>query len=360
MVLAAHGFYPESVPCFAEAERLDSQEPRWPYFRGIVLTVRDPSAAAPHLRRAVELCEPGTVVPRLRLAEALLGQDQSREASDVFREVLAHDPDNARAHLGLARVAYRQNDWPKSLTHLRRAVDNPLTRKAAHTLSAEVHRRRGDETAAERERRLAHPLPADAEQPDPFLDEWDDLRVGLQARLARAGRLLALPEADQAGTLLQQLVRDYPESASAWLGLGRALIKQKRHALAEQALRRAARLDAARVEVQLYLGVALFEQGRPREASAFFRRATELRPDYALAHYNLGQCRKAQGERAGAIGAYREAVRYQPSYAPAHANLGELLAEQGQRDGALQHLRLAVELDPDDARARGLLEKYRR
>src|SRR5437016_3622527 len=36
MVLAAHSFYPESVVCFAAAQRLDSEEPRWPYFQGVV------------------------------------------------------------------------------------------------------------------------------------------------------------------------------------------------------------------------------------------------------------------------------------------------------------------------------------
>jgi tetratricopeptide (TPR) repeat protein len=360
MVLAAHGFYPESVTCFAEAQRLDPGEPRWPYFQGVMLTLSDRDAALIPLRRTIELCKPGVLAPRLRLADVLIGQGHTREAEEVFREVLAREAENPHAHLGLGRLAYQRNDWPGSLTHLDHAALSPLTRKAARILLAEVHQRRGDRVAAEREQRVASDLPADPEPPDPWIEQLEQLRVGQQAKLALASRLLQQERITEAVVLLEQLVRAYPASASAWLGLGRALIQQERYRAAEQALSEAARLDANRVEVQFYLGVALFQQGRPREAATFFRRATELRPDYALAQYNLGHCLKGQGDRGGAIAAFQATVRYKPHHAQAHTNLGELLAQEGQHGLAVQHLRLAVELDPSDARAKALLDQCQR
>jgi tetratricopeptide (TPR) repeat protein len=359
MELAAHGFYSESVPCFAEARRLNPTEPRWPYFQGVALELRDPDAAIPPLRRAVELSRSGSDAPRLRLAEALLGQGQSDEAEALFREVMTHDPDNPTAHLGLGRLAYERDDWQDSLTHLDRAAASPLTQKRARTLLTEVYRRRDDLVAAERERRLGEDLPPDPDPPDPMLESLGRLQVGRPARLSHASTLLRQDRVMEAVSLLQELVRDYPDSASAWLGLGRALIQQERYRAAEPALREAARLDPARVEVQFYLGVALFQLGRTRDAADFFRRAVQMRPDYALAQYNLGQCLKAQGDRGGAIAAFSEAVRYKPHYAQAHADLGELLALDGRRELALQHLRLAVELEPADAGAKTLLEKYK-
>ena len=357
MVLAAHSFYPESVVCFAAAQRFDPEEPRWPYFQGVVLTLDDPDAAIAQLRRGEALCANGSDAPRLRLAEVLLGQSQAGEAEGRLREVLAHDPESPHAHLGLGRLAAQRNDWPNSLSHLQRAAGDPRTQQRARTLLAEVHWRQGDRAAAEREQRLAADLPADPELPDPFFEELAGLRVGKQAKLGRASMLLSQNRVAEAVALLQQLVSDYPDSASAWLGLGRALIQQERHGAAEQALRQAARLDAARVEVQFYLGVARFQQGNTREAAAFFRRATELRPEHALAQYNLGQCLKAQGDQSGAVAAFRAALRYKPHYAPAHTNLRELLAQEGQRELALEHLRLAAELDPADARAKEFLKK---
>jgi tetratricopeptide (TPR) repeat protein len=360
MVLAAHGYYPESVACFAEAQRLDPGELRWPYFQGVALTLGDPDAAIPQLRRAVELCEPASLAARLRLADVLLGQGQAGDAEELFREVLAYEPDNPHAHLGLGQLACQRNDWASSLTHLARSAASPLTEKRARILVAGVYQRRGDVSAAERERRLANDLPADPEMPDPLLEDLERLQVGRQARLARASGLLKQNQAAAAVAVLGKLVQDYPDYASAWLGFGRALVQLERYAAAERALRQAALLDPERVEVQFYLGVALFQQGRTLDATTFFRRATELRPDYALAQYNLGQCLKAQGDLGGAIAALRAAVRYKPHYAQAHTDLGELLARDGQRELALQHARLALELDPTDARAKALLEKYQR
>jgi tetratricopeptide (TPR) repeat protein len=360
MVLAAHGFYPESIRCFNEAEQLDPLEPRWPYFQGVMLTLSDQEAALIPLRRAVELCEPGLTAPRLRLAEVLLGQGHDGEAEALFQSVSLRDAANPQAHLGLARVAYQRSDWPGGLLHLDRAVRSPFTRRAALILLAEVHQRQGDRAAAEREQRLASDLPADPEPPDPWLEQLDQFRVGQQAQLALASRLLQQGRTAEAVGVLQELVGRYPESASAWLGLGRALVQQERYRAAEQALNEAARRDPARVEVQFYLGVVLFQQGRTREAAHFFRRATELRPDNALAQYNLGQCLKAQGDRRGAIAAFQATVHYKPHHAQAHTNLGELLAQDGQQELARQHLRLALELDPSDARAKAILEQCQR
>jgi tetratricopeptide (TPR) repeat protein len=360
MVLAAHGIYPESVVCLTEAQRCDPGEPRWPYFRGVIVALGDPESAVPHLRRAVELFELGADAPRLRLAEVLLGQARTDEAEELFRQVLARDPGSPRAHLGLGRAAYLRADWAGSLAHLRRAADSALTQQRARSLLAEVERRRGAADAAEREQRVAADLPPDPEPLDPVLEELERFRVGRQARLARASTRLKQGRAAEAVALLGELVRDYPDSTSAWLGLGRALVQQGNYPAAERALRQAARLDANRVEVQFYLGVALFQQGRTSDATTYFRRATELRPDHALAQYNLGQCLKAQGEREAAIEAFRAAVRYKPHHAQAHLSLGELLAQEGDREPALQHLRLAVDLDPSEARAKELLRQYER
>src|SRR5262249_57147490 len=73
MVLAAHGVYPESITCFAEAQRLDPGELRWPYFQGVMLTLSNRDAALIALRRAVELCESRVMAPRLRLGVGPFG-----------------------------------------------------------------------------------------------------------------------------------------------------------------------------------------------------------------------------------------------------------------------------------------------
>src|SRR5579884_4072424 len=82
----------ESRVCFAEAERLEPGNPRWPYCQaGPLINRGDREAALPYLERAAELCdaaEPDNQVPRLFLAETLLVLGRTEEAEAHFRRVL--------------------------------------------------------------------------------------------------------------------------------------------------------------------------------------------------------------------------------------------------------------------------------
>jgi tetratricopeptide (TPR) repeat protein len=355
MVLLAHDFLCEANVCLSQAERLDPQEPRWPYYQGIALFLGDPDAAIPKLQRAADLCADTPDTPRLQLAEVLLGQGRYAEAADQFRHILQRDFGNPRAHLGLARVSYERDDLPHSLAHLRHCADNPFTRKAAAALLAEVEQRMGEKKAVAQHLHQAANLPDDPAWPDPFVEEIEQLKRGKQGCIARMESLLAHNRVPEALQLIREWVQDHPDSDWAWLWLGRLLVQQEQFVAAERALREAARQGPEAVETQFYLGVALYCQGKSREAALFFRRATQLKPDYALAHYNLGHCLIQQGDRTAALGAFRMAVRYKVNFADAHTNLGDLLIQNGQYDEGLVHARHAIALNPGDSRAKQLL-----
>jgi HemY protein len=357
MLLSAHEYGPEARACFAEAERLDPAEPRWPYFHALALEGVDPAAALPYLRRAADRAGAGPDTPRLRLAEALLGQGRLDEAAEQFRQALARDPDNARAHLGLARVAQARGDGEDALAHVNRAAAGPSSRKAALLLRAEVCHALGRPGDADRDRRRAADLPDDPPWPDPYAAELEQLRGGVAPTLARASRLFDAGQRAEALALVQRAVDEHPDSIDAWLTLASAQRQLGDLPAAEEALREVVRLDPGLAKGQFLLGAALFAQHKYGPAAECFRKASELEPQHALAHYNLGQCRLRQGDRAGAAEAFRAAVRYKPEMAAAHRALGELLAQDGRRQEALAHLRNAVDLDPADGDARKLLEE---
>jgi tetratricopeptide (TPR) repeat protein len=355
MILLAHEFLGEANVCLARAELLEPEEPRWPYYQGIALFLGDPAAAIPKLQRAADLCGGTPDAPRLRLAEALLGQGRTAEATDQFHHILRRDPGNARAHLGLARVAYERDELPHSLAQLRQCVDHPFTRKAASVLMAEIDQRLEDKPAVTQHLHRAGRSPDDPVWPDPFVEELDRLKRGRQACIAYIESLLAQNRVAEAVRFLRQRVQDDPHAHWSWLWLGRLLIQQDQLEAAEPVLREAARRAPESIETQFYLGVVLYCQGKSREAAPFFRRAAELKPDYALAHYNLGHCLIRQGERTAAVGAFRLAVRCKPNLADAHTNLGDLLIQDGRYAEGLVHLRHAVALNPGDPRASKLL-----
>jgi tetratricopeptide (TPR) repeat protein len=360
MVLYANDYTAEGADCFFQAARLDSREPRWPYYRAVALTTTDPDAALADLRQAVELWGDREIMPRLRFADLLLEQGQLEEAEGQYGHVLRQAPGNGLAHLGMARLAAQRNDPALGLKHLEHCLADRATEKPARTLRAELYYRLGDTAAAERERRRAAQLPEPGSAIDPLIEEMLALAVGRRAAISQGNRLLALGRAGEAVVLLQRAAQDYPDSGLVWLSLGKAQLEEHAPAEAERSFRQALTCQPDLIDATFFLSVALLEQGRTVQAGKYFKRTVELRPEYVRAHCYLGHCLEQQGKRAAAIEAYRMALRYKPYFAHAHTKLAELLGRDGQLKEAREHLGLALSLDPNDKEARELLEKYRR
>jgi tetratricopeptide (TPR) repeat protein len=354
-LLLAHGFKPESRACFAQAERLESTNPRWPYLQGLNLRFDDPEAAVLCLRRSVALCARGPNAPELLLAEVCLQQGNLGDAERHFRYVLGRDSDDARARLGLGRLALERGKPRDSLDHLQRSASSRLAPKASRILLAQAYHQLGDPAASDRERVAADALPDDPPWPDPFLEEAQALLIGKQARLARLQTLHRQGRDGEARALAGQLEDDYPDVY--WLVEGREQMARGNFAAAEQALRKAIELAPESVDARFDLGTALFEQRNYRAAADCFRKVTELEPGYGPAYQRLGRCLVSQGDRAEALRAFQAAVRYVPQNAEVRRELGELLAREGREAEAVIQLRQVLQLQPGDARATKLLEE---
>jgi tetratricopeptide (TPR) repeat protein len=356
MVLLAHDFPAEASTCLAHAEKLDPSEPRWPYYQGIALYKEEPDRAIPKLQRAVQLFGDGPDAPRLLLAEVLYAQGRLDEAEDQFQRLLQHQKDNARAHLGLGRLASRRGNLQDSVAQLQRAGTDPRTRKASLTSLAEIHQRLGDKSGADRDLHQLGTLPDDQPWSDPYIQEMMQLQTGERAYLDRANRLLDQGRAAEAIPSLQQAVRQFPKGDWAWLLLGKALLQHNELGPAVDALKTAVGLAPDSVEAQFHLGLAAFAVKDRRTAAACFRKVTELKPD-AQAHYLLGHCLAQEGDAGGAIESFRKALRFKPNYAQAHMDLGTLLAQRRQTMEAVVHLQCAAQLDPANSRPKKLLQR---
>jgi superkiller protein 3 len=181
-----------------------------------------------------------------------------------------------------------------------------------------------------------------------------ELRTGERANIKRAQKLLDVGRTSQAVMLLQQMVADYPHSATCWLMLGRALVHQQDWPAAEQALKKALERAPENPEIHVQMGVALYCQWNPR-AAVHFRKAIEIQPDCAAAYYNLALWLVRIHDDAGAIAAFRRAIQIQPDLSDAYLGLGSQLARQGHVAEAVGHLQRARELKPADPRGQQLL-----
>ena len=359
MIFGAYGMRPQALVAFANAERFEPGEPRWPYFRAVALTQDGADRkAVVALQRAVELGDGNPDAPRLRLAELLLRHGDLDEAETQFDALLARDPSHAPAVLGLARLALLRDQARAAEEAVNRCLARPFVRKAAHRLLAEVRQQRGDHSGAEAANRLAEALPADKPWPDPYLDEIEHLKVDRRTRVAQALAVRARRRLDEYDRLVKELDRDYPGTGDQMEG--RRLLDAKDYQGAERAFRRAIERDPEFAQAHFWRGVALLARQEPRAAADSFRETLRLQPSHAAAFDYLGRCLEATGDRAGAVHAYRSAVRYSPQLAEVHLRLGSLLEGQGRDAEALAHLERALALRPDLPTARERAERIRK
>lgn len=350
----------EAQICFAEAERLDPGNPRWPYYQaGYLLNLGERETALPFLQRAVERCAiaaPDNSAPRLTLAETLLALGRLEEAQEQLHPVLKQHPDPARAHYGMALAASARQDWQASRTHLLRCLGNPFAQQKACAKLAFVSQCLGDSTAAEKFREQASRLPADQEWDDPFVTEYLTWAVTKRNRLRLAESLEASGRLREAAAVVRPMLAEYPDDYLPHWFLGKILGQTGESRQAEQHLRAALRLAPEKVQVHYYLGLVLFAQASEtersrsrelyREAAQRAREALDIKPDYGLAYMILGLSLKELGKKADALAALRQAVRCNPEHAELHFHLGDLLAEEGRSEEAREQLQQAIDMAP--------------
>jgi tetratricopeptide (TPR) repeat protein len=362
-MLMLFNYRSESQHCFAEAERLDPQQPRWPYLQGVLLLMDKPNEALPKLERAVELSGDTNLAPRLRLCEALLSLGRIDEAEAGFRELKQREPENSRIELGLGRIALERRQWSQAQAHLEAAARDRYSARAALIALIDIHQRRGEEKVADELRGRLERLPPDLAWSDPYVEDVHRLPlVGKVFRLKRIDRLIEQGNIQEGIMQLNQVVHDYPDSTEAWFTLGQLLLRIGEHrpgayAQAEQAMQKVVELSPGYAEAHNYLGAARRRQGKLKEAEQDLRKAIELKPDFAYAYANLGRCLTPQRAYADAIDAYRTAIRCKPDYTDAYVELAEVLHETRHDRDALEQVRLALQINPHLARAQQLLEK---
>ena len=152
----------------------------------------------------------------------------------------------------------------------------------------------------------------------------------------------------------QRATQIAPESAEAWVGLGRAYFRDSStYIKALEAFQTAARLAPDRTDFFADYATALRHNSRGAEAEALLRRRLRAAPDDAQCHYLLGSilmndastpnnnASTPNGE-AAAEAETHEALRLSPRQPLAEAQLGKLLLLRGQAREAVPLLEDAV------------------
>ncbi len=256
-------------------------------------------------------------------------------AEQVYRQILAVEPNHADALNLLGVIASQVGKHEIAVEYIRRAIG--LQRNAAlfhNNLGGAYHALHKIPEAVTCYRRALQLKP-----------DYAEAHYNLGIVLKEQGKL------DEAVTCYRRALQLKPDYAEAHSNLGNVLNNQGKLVEAVACYRRALLLKPDYAEALNNLGAAVNEQGKLDEAVACYRRVLQLKPDYAEAHYNLGIVLKEQGKLDEVVACCRRALELKLDYAEVHSNLGNALKDQGKLDEAIACYRRALELKPDFAEA---------
>ena len=258
-----------------------------------------------------------------------------REAEQLYRNVLAQQPDHAAAihHLGVIAHQLGRNDAAVDLIHRAIALNPNLPEAYSNLGSALRDMGRLDEAIAACRHAIA------------LRPNYADARNNLGNALKDKG------QPDEAIAAYRQAIALNPTSSESHSNLGVVLKNEGQLDKAIAAFRQAIALNPDYADAHNNLGNALREKGQLDEAIAACRRAIALRPEFADAHNNLGNALGQNGQLDDAIIAFRQAIALNPNLSEVHSNLGTLLRDNGQIEEAIAAYRQAIALNPDFAEA---------
>jgi cytochrome c-type biogenesis protein CcmH/NrfG len=126
---------------------------------------------------------------------------------------------------------------------------------------------------------------------------------------------------------LEQLAKQAPKNAEAWIMLGNALMDSNRFSEGADAYGKALALDPKNVNVRVDRGTCLRNMGKPQEAVEEYKKALKIDPNHINANRNMGVVLTYDlNDKKGAIKAFEKYLEVAPA-APEAASIRQLLQE---------------------------------
>lgn len=298
-LVSAHLSKREFDKALAIADRLVQKQPKSPLpptIRGGILGAKgDRKGARASFEQALAL-QPDYLPAVRNLARLDIADKQPDAARKRFEAIVAKDPKNEQALLGLADVqAATGASAAEIIATVDRAVAaNPTAlraRLAAVDLRLRTNDAKGAVTAAQA---AAAAIPDNAQ---------------IVAALGRAQ--LAAGDTQQAISTYNRLVALLPQSPAPLMLLARAQAAAKDYDAASQTLRKALALAPSQLNALQGLMAVQIAAGKPEEALAEARALQKERPKDAAGFVLEGEVHLAQKKTNEAIAAYGEALKRQ-------------------------------------------------
>ena len=255
----------------------------------------DPAAAVPFFRKALAQRSEDRGL-RLELAGALRELAQLDEAQAQYQRVLADDPGNWMALVGLGLIA----------------------------------RQRGEHEGA-----LEYFSAAQQRQPE---------HAGLQGELAFT--LRQLDRLDEAQALYRRMLDADPKSVAALLGLGQIALTRGQFYPAIALVQQACELDPQNVGTRIFLAAIHRDSGQLADAFDIVEKVLAAAPEHAGAWIERGLVERARNDRTAALAAFEHATALHHGRGPIEAAAEHLAL--GHPDRAREAYQEVLATSPGD------------
>jgi tetratricopeptide (TPR) repeat protein len=285
--------------CFLNAQALEPNDARWPYFLAHIQRRRnDPGKAATLFERVLAL-NPDNVPALVWLGDMRLVEGRPDAAEAPLAKALTLAPRDPAALDRAGRAALARRDYATAIKDLSTALEIQPQASSLHYPLSVAYRGLGD-----------------ARNADAHLKRRGDVDVAP-----------ADPLMQQVGALLQ--------NASAAEVRGANAMATRQWAEAVVALRQAIALSPDNAFTHLNLGTALFQTGDGRGALDEFQTAIRLSPGLSKAHFGAGIVLEADGRDGEALAAFTKAVAADPTSVESRMSLADALRRNGREQESL-------------------------
>jgi tetratricopeptide (TPR) repeat protein len=148
---------------------------------------------------------------------------------------------------------------------------------------------------------------------------------------------------------LQEGLKQFPNSARLWLGLGIAQLTFGQNVEAENSFKRSLTLNAKLVPALAYLGVTYAERGQYEKAIGFYEQAIALNAQLASLQYLVAETilKVSNPDTTRAEKYLKRATELDPNLAAAYLSWGRLYVRSNRYSEAAPLLERAVSLQPE-------------
>ena len=230
-------------------------------------------------------------------ALALFQAGNFDSAENIYRQVIASQPENAQALGMLGMLCMQRGKWEEGVDYVNAS------------------------------------LAIDPNQPDML----NNLGYALQT----------LERYEDALANYDKAIALYPGHVSAYFNRGNTLQSLERYAEAVESFEKAAYYRPNHADTWVNLGNAHKALEHYELASACYKKAAALRPNDPGIHYNLGLATSGLKQPKEALAHFRKAIALQPDYVDAHLGLADLLEELGRYEESLAGYEKVMSLAPD-------------